>query len=370
MKSIRVLSPDLLLLAEIDNYESLIFTRSHYGIGSFEFRINANKSHVETLQKKNLILIGNDSKKVGIIQYREIGFDDSGKQSEQWVIKGSTLDVVMKQRIVVPPGSVAEDAVSGSGETVIKHYINNHLVNPVNPHRKVDNLTIGQNYERGTNVSVASRYDELDLLVESIATQTGVGYEVILDFTNDLWVFDCYTGADRTTEQDINPPIIFSTEFETLSNASFTDSDLEYKNALYVGGSGEGVERQVAELDAGETGINRFERFHEATDVETFEELLQAGERELLLLAEVISFEAEANTHNTPFEYEKDWFLGDTVTVKHTKWNVIIHPQITTVTEIYEPSGFKLNVTFGKARPTLITKIKSEIAKRNSKTIQ
>ncbi|GLI20046.1 hypothetical protein TSYNTROPHJE_18590 [Tepidanaerobacter syntrophicus] len=51
--------------------------------------------------------------------------------------------------------------------------------------------------------------------------------------------------------------------------------------------------------------------------------------------------------------------MGDIVTVQNKDWNITMDTRITEVEEIYEASGFKLNVTFGKNTPTLTQKLKS-----------
>lgn len=68
---IRIISPNFDFLDEIDSYESLIFIRRHFTVGEFELRININNK-TEFLQEDNIIVIGNDSKKAGIIRHREI----------------------------------------------------------------------------------------------------------------------------------------------------------------------------------------------------------------------------------------------------------------------------------------------------------
>lgn len=79
MKPIRILTPILDLLAEIDDYESLLFTRRWHEVGEFELRINRYKRHTELLQRGNLIMLGASMNKVGIIRHREIELDENGR---------------------------------------------------------------------------------------------------------------------------------------------------------------------------------------------------------------------------------------------------------------------------------------------------
>lgn len=61
-------------------------------------------------------------------------------------------------------------------------------------------------------------------------------------------------------------------------------------------------------------------------------------------------------------EYEKDFDLGDLVTLRNREWGVTMDARITEVKEIYEPGNISLEMTFGNSQPTLITKIKQEIS--------
>lgn len=363
-KNLRILSPDLWLLAEIDDYEYLSLRRSYHIFGKFELRINSNKKHVDKLQKNNLIMLDNDPHRVAIIQHREIGLDEDGKKSEQWIITGSTLETVTKQRVVIPVAPNTHDSIEGNGETAMKHYINNHLVNPVDPKRKMPNLVIAPDLQRGKPMKYASRYGNLSEDLESLSKISGMGWEIHLDLTNRQWVFDCYEGVDRTTNQSIVPPIIFSTDFGTLKGASFAESILDYKNIVYVAGAGEGATREVAEVGTGE-GLTRYEKFTDASNTEDLT-LQQQGENELKELKETMTFDASIETRHSPFEYEKDWFIGDIVTVVHKEWGVVMHARVTSVLETYDSSGANIEVEFGKGKTTIISKIKAEIKQYNN----
>lgn len=130
--SVRVIDRNFNLLGEIDDYESLQFTRRFYRAGEFELHIALHKQHADKLQKENIIIIDNKGHKSGIIQYREIGQDDKG--IETLIVKGPSLGGVLDRRITVTDNF---DRVRGPAETVMKHYIDNHLINGDFPDRRV-----------------------------------------------------------------------------------------------------------------------------------------------------------------------------------------------------------------------------------------
>ncbi|RDE19252.1 siphovirus ReqiPepy6 Gp37-like family protein [Parageobacillus thermoglucosidasius] len=373
MKPIRILTPQLDLLAEIDNHESLLFTRRWHEVGEFELRINRHKRHTELLQRGNLIMLGASRNKVGIIRHREIELDENGKASENWLVKGIALKGVMAQRIVVPSVGDSHDRANGSAETVMKHYVDRHVVNPVDAKRKIDMVVLALDQQRGSNISWESRFKNLAEELVEISKASGLGWDVILDFERKKWVFDVFVGRDLTVNQSVNPPVIFSPQFESLKQLSFVESDFNYRNYGYIAGQGEGEDRRVVEVGATE-GLSRIETFIDARDIseedenqqalpeaEIIAKLQQRGQQKLSEFAQEFFLEGQILT-NSPFEYEKDYDLGDIVTIQNREWGVTRDARITEIKEIYEPGGFQIEATFGESRPTLIKKLKQELA--------
>jgi Siphovirus ReqiPepy6 Gp37-like protein len=373
MKPIRILIPQLDLLAEIDNYEALLFTRRWHEVGEFELRINRHKKHTELLQRGNLIMLGASRNKIGIIRHREIELDENGKASENWLVKGIALKGVMAQRLVVPPANDSHDRASGAAETVMKHYVNNHVVNPVDTKRKIDMVVLASDQQRGSQISWESRFKNLAEELIEISKASGLGWDVILDFQQKKWIFDVFEGRDLTVNQSVNPPVIFSPQFESLKQLSFVESDYNYKNYGYIAGQGEGEDRRVVEVGEAE-GLSRIETFIDARDISEEDEnqqvlpeeqviakLRERGQQKLSEFAQEFFLEGQILT-NLPFEYEKDYDLGDIVTIQNREWGVTRDARITEIKEIYEPGGFQIEATFGESRPTLIKKLKQELA--------
>ncbi|MBA2874296.1 siphovirus ReqiPepy6 Gp37-like family protein [Thermaerobacillus caldiproteolyticus] len=373
MKPIRILAPQLDLLSEIYNYESLLFTRRWHEVGEFELRINRHKRHTELLQRGNLIMLGASRNKVGIIRHREIELDENGKKTENWLIKGIALKGVTAQRLVVPPANDSHDRTNGPAETVMKHYVNNHIVNPVDVKRKIDMIVLASDQQRGSTISWESRFKKLDEELTEISKVSGLGWDVILDFQQKKWIFDVFEGRNLTVNQTENPPVIFSPQFESLKQLSFVESDYNYKNYGYIAGQGEGEERRVVEVGEAE-GLFRIKTFIDARDIaeedenqqalpesEIIAKLQQRGQQKLAGFAQEFFLEGQILT-NSPFEYEKDYDLGDIVTIQNREWGVTRDARITEIKEIYEPGGFQIEATFGESRPTLVKKLKQELA--------
>lgn len=377
MKPIRIFTPDIDLLGEISNYESLFFVRSWSGIGDLELRINRYKNYTETLQKGNIIVVGNDLHKSYLILHREIELDEAGKATENWLIRALELKVVTGDRITLPPAHTSHDNRSASAETVMKHYVNGNAINPVEGKRKIPQIVLATDQMRGVNVNWQSRFKNLAEELSEISLVSGIGWGTRIDYDLRKWVLDCGEGRDLTVNQDVNSPVIFSPQFDNVKNMSYVDSDLNFKNTAYIAGQGEGVERRVVELGQ-ESGLARKELFVDARDVseetdaegqdpvprppqDIINDLINRGEQNLAEFIQETFLEARIMTHNT-FKYEEDWDLGDIVTNQYLDWGVTLDARITEVKEVYEESGFQLEAVFGNNRPTLISKIKQELS--------
>lgn len=385
---IRIYTTDFELITEIDNYQSLQFTRSWHGVGSFELHMNAYMKDAGELQKNRLVVLS--PTKIGIIKHREIQVNENGKGSENWMVKGYQLKGIARQRITVPPAHTDYDRKSGNAETVMKHYIERHLVNPDDPSRKIPNLVIAPNQNRGPHISWQSRFKNVADELEEISLITGIGWDIYFDVENKQFVFDVYEGRDVSVNQTDNPPVIFSPDFESIRAQSFSDSDLNFANFAYVAGQGEGTEREVITI-GNVAGLDRIETFVDARDIEEDSEvtLEERGQQKLAEMSNELYFEAQIlspvtrttyetvhdsfvspfqpiskkiqkQTLYTSFRYGEDFDLGDIPTVQNRNWGVTMDARITELTEIYEPSGFRLEAGFGQQRPTLISKIKDE----------
>ncbi|MDH5161519.1 siphovirus ReqiPepy6 Gp37-like family protein [Heyndrickxia oleronia] len=384
-KPIRILSADMNILGETEAYESMFFTRRFHTIGDIESQINRYKKHADKFLKGNLILVGKDLNKVFIIKHREIGLDENGKATENWIIRGLSLQSVVGQRITIPPAYTAYDYKSGNAETVMKHYIERNIVNPIDPRRKIPQLVIAPNKNRGPSISWQSRYKNLAEEMTEISLATGLGWDVTLDLKNKQWVFDVVEGRDVSVNQSVLPPVIFSPQFESLQSLHYTESELNYKNSAYVAGQGEGVERRIVEVGK-DVGLSRHEIFIDARDIpetedievpdgdggttnetiprpvaDIIKDLTDRGNQQLAQLIQEHYLEGQILTHS-PFVYEKDYNLGDIITIQSKDWGVTLDTRITEIKEIYEENGFRIEGTFGNNRPTLTQKIKQELA--------
>ena len=365
-----MLSPDLILLGEIDNYTSLRFVRRYYTAGEFELHIGLRTTNADALQELNLVMLGDNPHKTGIILHRELRLDGDGR--ETLLVRGPTLDGITGWRITVPPVGKGYDVVTATAETVMKHYARANGVNPADPRRIIPRLTIAPDQERGQKLYWQSRYKPLDDELAAIGAYTELGWIVALDLGAKQWVFDVLEGRDLTLGQAEHSPVVFSVDYDNIRGQQLIHSLIGHKTTGYVAAQGEMEERKVLEVGDSQEGLGRYEVFIDARDIGTpagdtppteaeIEAILLArGEQKLGEMATIKVFEAQVMPSGS-FVYEKDWDLGDVVTIRNRKWNVAMDARITELTEVYEPNGFTLSATFGNSLSSLIDRLKREL---------
>ncbi|MCZ8541956.1 siphovirus ReqiPepy6 Gp37-like family protein [Psychrobacillus psychrodurans] len=372
---IRIMTKQFELIDEIDQYSSLQITRSWNGIGSIELRINRYLKGADKLVKGAIIFPQNKLNKAYVIRYREIELDQQGKITENWLIKALPLKSWLGQRLTYPPVNEAQDSIESDAESVMLHYILNNAIAPLDSNRIIPNLIVEENLHRGSNVTWQSRYKNLAEEMTEISLLSSLGWNIDIDYQQRKFVFRILKGRNLTINQSVLPPAIFSPEFNTLGQLSYTESELNYRNHAIVAGQGEGVERRTVEVGSS-TGFDRYELFVDARDVAEETEgdnpqprpaadidtdLINRGEQKLSEYQQETFLEGQS-LPQSKLVYGIDYDLGDIVTLQNRDWGVTLDTPITEVKEIYEPGKTGINLTYGYNRPTLISKIKQELS--------
>ena len=352
---INIIDREFNFLGQIDEYESFIATKKWHSIGNFELHLNINNTHAEYLQKENIIFT--DEKKAYVILYREI---DS--VTNKLVIKGLELKSYLARWLVFPPTGYANYRVNSNVETIMKEYVTATLAR-----KGITNIVVAENLNRGITTVYQSRYKNLADELEKLSLASNLGWDIALDLDNKRFIFDVVEGRDVTVNQDILPPAIFAIEYDNIAEQKLTDSKLDYRNTAIVAGQGEGVDRAIT-IVGDSQGLDSFETFIDARDIENDNDLPSRGEQKLSETQEVLTFDSQVLTDKN-LVYEEDFKLGDIVTIQNNKWNITTDRRITEITEIYESTGFRLDIAFGKGLPTIMEKIKQLMDSSTNETV-
>lgn len=352
------------LLGILEGFFSLRWVRRYSKCGEFELHCGLTPETVSLLQRGNIVW-KRDDHEAGYIEHRNLKQELDGK--ETLAVKGKFLTGYLSRRIIW-----GMENFNTTAENAIRELINKNVINPTNANRKINILALGtmKGYSGGITLQVS--YRNLLETVEEIATTNELGIRTLIDVSNKKIIFDIYKGLDRTADNGINPPVIFSREFENILEQEYTDSLNNYRNTALIAGAGEGIDRELVAIESGQ-GLDRYELFVDARDLQDKDEdnspiplvdyrgmLAERGRAKLAETREVLTFESKVNLHSN-LKYKHDFDLGDIVTCMSKKWGITVDTRITEVEEVYEESGFDVNITFGNSIPTLIDKIKQVV---------
>jgi hypothetical protein len=197
---------------------------------------------------------------------------------------------------------------TGSADVVVKHFIDLF---------KGDLPITTKAPRAGANISDQTRLKSLGDEVQRILLGAGRGELFALD--NNTITFDTYAGADRTAgNTDDNPPVVFDLQFNNISKLTYTESAVDEQTTVYVGGAGEGSDREIIIVGGDKTGLDRVEVFRDARDVPEGEtdKLTERGQQSIVGLQKTISTTAVADAG---LVYGVDYKLGDIVTTRVTR---------------------------------------------------
>lgn len=355
--SVKVISPSIEMLGEIDLYNSLFISSNYDSTGEFQIITTASDSNLKLLQKNNFIMVDNNNEKIGLIKHRQIDINDEGR--EVLVVKGQTLDGILHSRIVYINNSERESIFNGNDTTLISKLMNENFITPSNPNRRIHNMLLDVDDVVGTPIDwKLEASSTVGDTISDICKVSEIGYKFYIHFATKKIIFKLYKGTDKTRD------VVFSLDLDNIRNMSYIDSDVDKKNVVYIKTLLVNAD-VIVEYSDDATGIDRLETFIDVGGLKEGESLTQFGDITLDRNSEIDSIEGEMlSTHL--FEYNRDFELGDIVTVQNKDWGITKQLRITNVTEIYEDRP-KTLITFGKELPTLAKKIKNYVIDYNNK---
>lgn len=359
---------DMVLHGVIDEISSLIWTRRYWSAGEFKLLVPFKQKHAEWLVKNNLVLRRGDTE-AAEIQYVNIkknaqGLEEievQGKFITRWIGKR-----ILRNQIITTSGT----------QDILYRIVRETVISPSPAARAIPNVFLDPldvNTGSGRIDYTSEAFTNALLAVETAAKAAKLGFRMRTDVRAAKHYFSVYAGRNLTADQTVNPPCIFSQEFDNIAEQEYTNSIENLKTTAYVGGE-EAEPRVVAEVGGAAAGLDREEVFVNATDItkvyrdgndteitRTDAELLaclqERGAAELGQYAETLSFASKINTHAN-LKYREDYDLGDRVTCVNKRWGIKINVRITEIAETYQQNIEEIDITFGESLPALLTQIR------------
>lgn len=349
---IYVLDRDINILGVFSTYEAIIWNPKLNEPGVFKASFVFSEKMNKILQRGNLIY-KTDEDEPAIITRRYLKLNKSGDEMIQ--VQGYMASRYLNQRIVW-----SKMILKGTPETVMRDMVYEHAINPDNPDRKMDRISLGemQGYEGTIEKQVS--YDNLQEALTDISKVSELGYRLKLDIGAKMFYFEVYKGIDRTLGSEF--PCIFTRDYGNVYTQEYSEDDSNYRNVCLVGGTGEDDARIMAIAGSG-SGLDRYEMFYNASGLSDkditrdayLSQLRQKGKEKLASYYVASAFESRINPEKAmPFA------MGDYVTCIDSRWNIMVNTQIKGIEKGFSREEKSFVVTFGDDAPTLIGLIKAK----------
>lgn len=352
------------LEAVCDTFSSLLWDIEYYKCGSFEVYIAVNPENLSIFQTGRIVGRDDDSQHFGIIESVQI--DTDAENGDYLTVKGRFLMCLLERRIVHPMYSTT--AAKAYREIVREVVTQNAMLSD---NRRIPGFSLGT--VTGTcweqtatlQISYTNLMEWMYTICEKIGGTANIRLVKDIGETYKM-VLDLSEGTDRSLTQDTEPHIIFSDAYSNLLSFSYASDSAVTRNFAYIYGHGEGSERKHTTYCVGDEPayLSRYELYVDAKDIseeeqvedetvpipeEKYIELLKTRGSEKLVDPKAAS-ESEIAADSTQYVYNRDYFVGDYVTVRHRRFGMI-QPQIQLIGMIegFDQNGRSLTPTFKEA---------------------
>lgn len=361
------------IIGIVDVAKSIIWHSIYYGVGDFEIYVQATDNNIALLQVGNYVT-RQDNVEVGVIE--QITYDFDIQEGYMITAVGRFAKSILDRRLIYKlSGTVLTPTIlRGNVEIAIRQTVLDNAIScSFNSRRNIDFLGLAglKNYPDiivDTNGNAAQKqvsHKNLMEYTDSVLQEYGMASRLIYNDSNKRLLYEVYKGEDRSTDNtDNNEAVVFSVDYDNLNSSNYLYNVKLLKNEALVGGSGEGLDRfyslltvnksglQLREIFVDAAGVNRKYEVdgeeHEYTDAEYSEMLKQKGQEELQEHIVNETFKGEVNASYGIWQYGRDFFLGDLVTIQDNKINKYIDTRITEATEVQDDNGYRVDVKFGE----------------------
>lgn len=360
------------IIGIVDVFSSIIWHSVWFGVGDFE--IYAPR----TLQSFELLKIGNyvsrnDTDDIGIIE--RVEYTTSIDNGKMVTATGRFAKSILDRRLIynlsgkVNKATVLRGRVENAARVLV---LNNAIDCSFDARRDINFLELGANAnipaiivdEQGQAADKQVSYQNLLEYTDGLLEEYGLSAKIILNDDTKKLQYIVKEGIDRSMNNTAGlDAVIFSRDYDNLSASDYSLDTTPLKNVALIGGEGEGTGRFYALLAPAIGGLERRELFvdasslsqtykdeseeeHTYTDAEYKAMLITQGKQSLAPLIEAETFSGTIVTTAGNYLLNRDFALGDIVTVQENSIGVYIDVRIKEVTEVQDENGYTVNAVY------------------------
>ncbi|MCL1878738.1 MAG: siphovirus ReqiPepy6 Gp37-like family protein [Defluviitaleaceae bacterium] len=317
----------------LQNYISLKWVRRYNRTGEFTLHLPNTPENAELAKEGYIIAKDNDD---------EAAFIEDVKIADNIEIKGEFISKMLSFRVV---NFVNENLVNL--QTTADNLIRANFIN-TSPERIISGFRIAD-YTISTQ-HVLARIE--NGTVEQWLEQQDIGFKVAFLPQEQAFEFSLYDGRRSAAD--------FCESFKNITDQQFFHQTGQARNVVIVEGQphepayngGEPIRNLITVGNA--QGLARREAYTRSGRFP----MVDFGHQFLRNNEAVKSLDVKIPDPYQPFEYRRDYDIGDIVTIISESKNVSVTENIMEVTEFYDKTGFHIYAIFGKVPRNLLMELR------------
>jgi hypothetical protein len=327
----------------VDRFKSLIWTERWDDIGDATIQLPSSSS-AKALFTPDTKLGLKESVRVMTVETAEDTVDDEGRKIFQ--VTARSLEKITEDRFLVS---------TFAGFNLLPYYFVNNdppaeamrqmfdsicYVANVHPNDIIPYYVPDQNLFPADNIAAPATLitqnldaDSLYAGLRSYSQIWDLGWRLYRNYDNQQLFFNVYTGSNRTVRQSVLPAVVFSPGMENLHNTNELATVKGSKNVAYVFAEtsnnpdpaddgfrylnvyAPGVDPTVSGLDR-QAMFVKMGTIDASAVANVSTEMTRAGLDALAKARAFRAFDGEV-TQDTGYQYQKDYYLGDLVTMQN-----------------------------------------------------
>lgn len=259
-----ILDSNYELLGEINEQEDIVFNKRFNDVGYCALKTACDADMLALLKRGNYIYRYDDD---FFCKIETSEIDTHIEQGDYLTVTAADMNGILAGRIV------RWDIVySGTVAGFIQHLLDDNVINPAQPQRKIDNFEFDtSNFDEFTetiNVAKDTATQDLLQLIMTTCKTYNYGFRVSFDIQRGKLVFRLIRGKNKATKASAEY-VEFSPNFANIISSHYKEDESNFKNIVYVGyktASGETALLSMYSGDAEPQGEERREVYIDGTN--------------------------------------------------------------------------------------------------------
>lgn len=354
----------------VDTWKSIIWRSVFFGVGDFEIYAPVTADILQLLRVGYYVTRA-DNAEVGIIE--SVNIANNQQDGLMIVASGRFAKSILDRRVIYNlSGTVNKPYIlRGNVEAAVRNLVSaNAIACAFDSRRNMPILALGASSniplvivdENGSAAEKQVTNENLLSYTDSVLAEYGIASTVVLDGGKLRYIVRGY--ADRSANNTAgNMPIVFSQEFDNLTESEYLYNSATEKNVALIGGEGEGIERFYSLVAGSASGLTRREawvdassiskKYKDDSDVERtytnaeYKKVLDAqGRQKMSQAVATESFSGTLDITNGNWVYNRDFSLGDIVTVQDNEIGKYSNVRIREITEVQDEDGYTVGAIY------------------------